>query len=168
MTLASSVSGFPLERKIRTKDYDLIYLVAFDSLPLTINMTDGTLSDDKVLEKLDQIIKLLTPAPAPPPAKGMRKEFVNFLEQYKVLGLAVAFILGLYLGAVVQSLVKDLIMPVIGLVAPGLGNLATYSTTFRSQIFGLGDFAVAVITFIIVALVIFIIVKIATRYGLNK
>ena len=103
-------------------------------------MTDSTLSDDKALEKLDQIIKLLTPAPAPAPVKGMRKEFVFFLEQYKVLGLAVAFILGLYLGAVVQSLVKDLIMPVIGLAAPGLGNLATYAATFRNQIFGIGDF----------------------------
>src|SRR5579862_4439464 len=117
-------------------------------------MTDSTLSDDKVLDKLDQIIKLLTPAPAPPAPKGMRKEFVTFLEQYKVLGLAVAFILGVYLGAVVQSLVKDLIMPVIGLVAPGLGNLATYQATVNNQVFLLGDFAIAVITFIIVALVI--------------
>ena len=85
-----------------------------------------------------------------------------------MLGLAVAFIIGVYLGAVVLALVKDLIMPVIGLVAPGLGNLATYSATVNKQVFWLGDFAVAVITFIIVALVVFLIVKMATRFGLNK
>jgi large conductance mechanosensitive channel len=131
-------------------------------------MTDGSLSDDKALDKLDQIIKLLTPAPAPTPGKGTRKEFGFFLSQYKVLGLAVAFILGLYLGEVVLALVKDIIFPIIGLVAPGLGNLSTYTAVVNNQIFGLGDFAVSVITFIIVALVIFLIVKIATRYGLNK
>ncbi len=90
-------------------------------------MTDGSLSNDKALDKLDQIIKLLTPAPAAPKPKGMRNEFMEFLLQYKVLGLAVAFIIGVYLGAVVLALVKDLIMPIIGLVAPGLGNLSTYS-----------------------------------------
>jgi large conductance mechanosensitive channel len=131
-------------------------------------MTDSSLSDDKALDKLDQIIKLLTPAPAAPKPKGMRNEFTTFLSQYKVLGLAVAFILGVYLGAVVLALVKDLIMPIIGLVAPGLGNLSTYSATVNNQVFAIGDFLIAVITFIIVAIVIFIIVKIATRYGLNK
>jgi len=54
------------------------------------------------------------PAPPPPP-KGVWNEFKTFLEQYKVMGLAVAFIIGLYLGILVQSLVKDLLLPVIGL-----------------------------------------------------
>jgi large conductance mechanosensitive channel len=123
--------------------------------------------NDSVLAELKQIRQLLTPATSQPP-KGMRNEFMTFISQYKVLGLAVAFILGIYLGAVVLALVKDLIMPIIGLVAPGLGNLSTYATTVNNQVFGIGDFLVAVITFIIVAIVIFIIVKIATRYGLNK
>jgi large conductance mechanosensitive channel len=131
-------------------------------------MTDGSLSNDKALDKLDQIIKLLTPAPAAPKPKGMRNEFMEFLLQYKVLGLAVAFIIGVYLGAVVLALVKDLVMPVIGLVAPGLGNLSTYSAIVNKQVFAFGDFAVAVITFIIIVLVVFLIVKVATRVGLNK
>src|SRR3990170_538239 len=118
--------------------------------------------DEKMLNELKKIRELLEPkpaAPAPPPPKGMRNEFVDFISKYKVMGLAVAFILGLYLGAVVQALVKDLIMPIIGLALPGLGNLATYSLAVGSQLFGIGDFLVAVITFIIVAFVIFIIVK---------
>jgi len=43
------------------------------------------------------------------------------------MGLAVAFIMGVYLGALVQALVKDFIMPIIGwaLLGAGIGNLST-------------------------------------------
>jgi hypothetical protein len=105
-------------------------------------MTDGSLSNDKALDKLDQIIKLLTPAPAAPKPKGIRNEFMEFLLQYKVLGLAVAFIIGVYLGAVVLALFKDLVMPVICLVSPGLGKLSTYSAIVNKQVFAFGgDFS---------------------------
>jgi len=142
-------------------------------------------TDQKMLEKLEQIRQLLEPKPAPAapePPKGLWNEFKDFLSKYKVLGLAIAFIMGLYLGGVVQGLVKDLLLPAIGLAIPGLGNLATWkvgvpSTTFDSsgnpppgytgQIFGIGDFLVAVITFIIVAFVIFLIVKVAKRWKLE-
>ena len=120
-----------------------------------------------MLEELAKIRELLTPAPPPPPPKGMWKEFMDFVSKYKVMGLAVAFIIGLYLGALVQSLVSDLIIPVIGLALPGLGNLATYTVTVSSQAFGIGSFLVALITFIIVAFVIFILVKITKRWGIE-
>ena len=126
--------------------------------------------EDKMLNELKKIRELLEPkpaAPAPAPPKGMWNEFVDFISKYKVMGLAVAFILGLYLGGVVQALVKDLIMPVIGLAFPGLGNLATYSFAVGSQLFGVGDFLVAVITFIIVAFVIFILVKVTKKLGID-
>jgi large conductance mechanosensitive channel len=126
--------------------------------------------DDRVLEELRRIRELLEPKPAPPtppPPKGLWKEFVDFLSKYKVLGLAVAFIMGLYLGGLVQALVKDLILPIIGLAIPGLGNLSTYNITVFEQIFGVGDFLVALITFIIVAFVIFLIVKITKRWGIE-
>jgi large conductance mechanosensitive channel len=123
---------------------------------------------DEVVEELKKIEVLLTPTAAPKAGKGMKNEFLFFLQQYKVLGLAVAFIMGVYLGAVVLALVKDLIMPVIGLALPGIGNLASYTATLNNQVFGVGDFAVSVITFAIVALVIFLIVKVATRWGMNK
>jgi large conductance mechanosensitive channel len=126
--------------------------------------------DDEMLEELRQIRKLLEPKPAPPappPPKGLWKEFMDFLSKYKVMGLAVAFIMGVYLGALVQSLVKNLILPIIGLAIPGLGDLATYSVTVVNQNFGVGDFLVALITFIIVAFVIFIIVKITKKWGIE-
>ena len=75
----------------------------------------------------------------------------DFLNKYKVLGLAVAFIMGVYLGGLVQSLVADLLLPLIGLALPGLGDLSSYTIVSGSQVFGIGNFLVALITFIIVA-----------------
>ena len=126
--------------------------------------------DDDIVNELKAIKELLTPKPAPPPpppTKGLMNEFKHFISEYKVMGLAVAFILGLYLGILVQALVKDLIMPAIGLVIPGIENLATLTVTVFNQVFGIGDFTVAVITFIIVALVIFLIVKLTDRAGIK-
>jgi large conductance mechanosensitive channel len=137
--------------------------------------------EDKMLEELRKIRELLEPKPAPPPPKGLWNEFMDFFSKYKVMGLAVAFIMGLYLGNLVQALVTGLIMPIIGLAIPGLGNLATYKIAipwveldsqgnppadYIGQIFSIGNFLAALITFIIVAFVIFIVVKITKRWGI--
>lgn len=127
-------------------------------------MTQQLSTDDEILTELKEIRKLLTPAPAAAPPKGMKNEFMTFLLEYKVLGLAVAFIMGIYLGAVVKALVTDLILPIVTYVLPKGSNV----NTFMVGPFGIGDFANSVITFIIVALVIFLVVKIATKWGLNK
>jgi large conductance mechanosensitive channel len=139
--------------------------------------------EEEMLEELKKIRGLLETKPPPPPKKGLWNEFKSFLESYKVLGLAVAFIMGVYLGGLVQSLVKDLILPVVGLAIPGLGNLATFKIAvpdtaldaqgnpidpaYAGQLFGIGNFFVALITFIIVAFVIFIIVKITKKWGMQ-
>jgi large conductance mechanosensitive channel len=142
--------------------------------------------DEEILEVLKEIKALLEPKPpppAPPPKKGLWNEFLDFISRYKVLGLAVAFIMGVYVGQVVQSLVKDLLMPLIGLLIPGLGNLSTFKIavpptaldaegkpidpTWTGQLFGIGNFLVAIITFIIVAFVIFLIVKITKKWGIE-
>jgi len=126
---------------------------------------------DEVVEELRQIRKLLEPKPAPPtppPAKkSLMDEFKDFLKNYKVLGLAVAFIMGLYLGNLVQSLVKAFIMPLIGLAIPNMADLATLRVEVGSQYFLIGEFLVNLITFIIVAFVIFLIVKLAKRMKID-
>jgi large conductance mechanosensitive channel len=125
--------------------------------------------ENEILEELKQIRELLAAKPAPPPPapKGLWNEFKAFIENYKVMGLAVAFILGLYLGQLVQSMVTDLIMPVIGLLLPGMDNLSTLKVLVDTQEFGVGGFLVALITFIIVAFVIFILVKVTKRWGIK-
>ena len=80
--------------------------------------TTTAANTDELVQELRKIRELLTPAPAPHPV-GMKNEFLTFLSQYKVMGLAVAFILGIYLGQVVQKLVSDLIMPIVNLALPG-------------------------------------------------
>jgi len=121
--------------------------------------------DQKILDELKKIREALEakPAPAPVPPKGLWNEFKDFLSKYKVFGLAVAFIIGLYLGTLIQALVKDLLLPAIGLLIPGITNLATYT----SGVFNIGDFLVALITFLIVALVIFVIVKVVKKWGVE-
>ncbi len=121
-----------------------------------------------MLNELKQIRELLTPKPSPPspPPKGMWNEFKAFLENYKVMGLAVAFIMGVYLGNLVQSLTKDLLLPAIGLALP-VSDLSSYQYTLEEQVFGVGNFLVALITFIIVAFVIFILVKITKKWGIK-
>lgn len=125
--------------------------------------------DDEMLEELKRIRTLLEPkpTPSPQPPKGMWAEFLDFLSKYKVMGLAVAFIIGLYLGALVQALVTDLLMPLIGLAVPGMANLSDYALLIANQSFTVGHFLAALITFIIVACVVFILVKIAKRWGME-
>ena len=119
--------------------------------------------ETEMLEELKKIRGLLEKPPAPTPPKGLWNEFKDFIGKYKVFGLAVAFILGLYLGALVQALVSDLLLPAIGLAIPGMTDLATYA----SGAFTIGHFLVALITFVIVAFVVFIAVKVAKRWGLD-
>ena len=120
-----------------------------------------TTTSDEMVQELRKIRELLTPPAAPTP-KGMKNEFLTFLSQYKVMGLAVAFILGIYLGLVVQKLVSDLIMPIVTLALPG-----TSWETLSLGPFLVGDFAGSVLTFVIVALVIFLIVKLTIKWGVR-
>jgi large conductance mechanosensitive channel len=118
--------------------------------------------EDKMLEELTKIREILTPAPPPPPPKGVVDEFKSFIKKYQVLGLAVAFIMGLYVGAVVQALVDDIIMPLVTLFMPDVAWEELVIGVFR-----IGHLIGTLITFLIVALVVFLIVKIATRIGID-
>jgi large conductance mechanosensitive channel len=123
--------------------------------------------EDEMLAELRKIREAVEKAPPAQPPKGLWNEFKDFLSKYKILGLAIAFVLGLYLGTLVQALVVDFIMPLIGLAIPGISNLATYTVTVLNQAFGIGDFLVALITFVIVAFIVFLVVKVAKRWRID-
>ena len=105
----------------------------------------STATNDDLLNELREIKKLLTPAPAAAAPKGIWNEFKSFLEQYKVLGLAVGFIMGLYLGNLVKALVTDLVLPIVALFLPPGTDINTY----KIGPFGVGDFFNNLLTFIL-------------------
>ncbi|MEM5879302.1 MAG: large conductance mechanosensitive channel protein MscL [Candidatus Aenigmatarchaeota archaeon] len=93
---------------------------------------------------------------------GLLKEFMDFLKEYKVLPLAIAFIMGIAITALIQSLVNDIIMPVITLLLPGEDwKAATF--TIGPVVLKWGSFLSAVINFVIIAFVVFLIAKFALR-----
>jgi len=119
--------------------------------------------EDEMLAELKKISAALEKAPPPAPPKGLWNEFKDFLSKYKIFGLAIAFIIALYLGTLVQALVADLLLPAIGYLIPGINNLSTVTV----GPFAIGDFLVALITFIIVALIAFLAVKVAKRWKID-
>jgi large conductance mechanosensitive channel len=89
---------------------------------------------------------------------SMIKEFMDFLYEYKVIGLAIAFIIGVAATALIQSLVNNILMPIITFMIPG-GSWQTATVTIGPIVISWGKFLADLIYFIIVALVVFIIAK---------
>lgn len=90
----------------------------------------------------------------------MLKEFKEFAMRGNVLDLAVGVIIGGAFGKIVGSLVNDILMPLIGSILGGI-NLADKAIMIGDAMVKWGSFIQAVIDFIIIAFVIFLIVKAA-------
>ena len=112
----------------------------------------------------------------------MISEFRNFIARGNVLDLAVAVIVGAAFATIVASLTDDIIMPLIGAVFGGLdfanyftllaplpdgfrGNPASYADvkTSGAAVIGWGQFISVLINFLILAFVIFLLVRYANR-----
>jgi len=124
-----------------------------------------------MLEELRKIREAVTPRPAPPapPPKGLLAEFKDFIGKAGVLGLAIGFIMGTYIGKVVSALVQDLIMPIPGAMIPGGDwKKAVVSLPVGAGMnFAVGDFVGVIVDFLIIAGVIFLITKYAGKMGLK-
>jgi len=92
----------------------------------------------------------------------MLKEFKEFVMRGNVLDLAVAVIIGGAFGKIVSSLVNDILMPLIGLVLGGI-NFSEMALTVGSAVVAWGAFVQAIVDFIIIAFVIFLIIKSANK-----
>lgn len=88
----------------------------------------------------------------------MLKEFREFVMRGNVLDLAVAVIIGGAFGKIVGSLVNDIIMPFIGLLMGGI-DFSGLSSTVGEAVIMWGMFIQSVIDFLIIAFVIFLLVK---------
>jgi large conductance mechanosensitive channel len=87
----------------------------------------------------------------------MLKEFKDFLFRGNIVELAVAFVMGLAFAAVVNSLVNDLVMPVIAMII-GKPNFSDLTFTINDAQFRYGAFITAVISFVAIALAVFFFV----------
>lgn len=88
----------------------------------------------------------------------MAKEFMTFLKNYGVIGLAIAVIIGGKANAMVDAVVKELLMPFVGLLLPS-GDWRTLAVTVGETKFGVGPVLAALIDFFIVAMVVFVFAK---------
>lgn len=116
--------------------------------------------------------KVITKEEVSGKAKGFWKEFSEFAMKGNVVDLAIGLIIGSAFTSIVNSLVKDIITPLIGAITGGLNysewfvslDGVKYATLAEAETAGAailtyGNFITAVINFLIVALVIFIVFK---------
>ena len=106
----------------------------------------------------------------------MITEFKNFIARGNVVDMAVGIIIGAAFTAIVSSLVGDLINPVIAILTGGIDfsgwfyalNGESYAsltaaTDAGAPVFAIGKFVMAVINFLIIAFVVFLLVKMVNR-----
>ena len=102
----------------------------------------------------------------------MLKEFKEFIQRGSVIDLAVAFIMGSAFGAIVSSLVKDIVMPIVGVLLGGVDFTSLFITLKGGPYASLADaqkagaatinygvFINTIITFLIVAFAMFLLIK---------
>ncbi|MGB0383608.1 MAG: large-conductance mechanosensitive channel protein MscL [Ardenticatenaceae bacterium] len=88
----------------------------------------------------------------------MLNEFRKFINRGNVVDLAVAVVLGAAFGAIVTSLVDDIIMPLIGILLGGV-DFTGLSLTVGSAVLTYGNFIQAILNFLIIAFAVFMLVR---------
>lgn len=127
------------------------------------------MAEKETLEELIKIRKLLEPKPAPPePEKktGFWNEFIEFINKYGVVGLAVGFIIGGASKDLLNALVADILMPVITFFIPG-GAWREATLALGPIVMSIGHFTGVLLDFLIIALIVFIIMDQLKKTNLN-
>jgi large conductance mechanosensitive channel len=88
----------------------------------------------------------------------MMKEFRDFVLKGNVLDLAVAVVMGGAFGAIITSLVNDILMPIIGVLMGGV-DFASLSVMVGDAVIAYGKFLQAVVNFLLIALSLFLVIK---------
>ncbi len=93
---------------------------------------------------------------------GLVREFRDFAVKGNVLDLAVGVIIGGAFGKIVESLVRDVLMPVLGLFLGGV-DFSGLSVRVRDAAVRYGSFVQAVFDFTIIAFALFLVIRAANR-----
>ncbi len=88
----------------------------------------------------------------------MLKEFKAFVSRGNVIDLAVAVILGAAFGAIIKSLVDDIIMPLVGIVLGGV-DFTTLTFQVGNATLTYGNFIQAIVNFLVIAFALFLIIR---------
>ena len=91
-------------------------------------------------------------------------EFKDFIAKGNVLDLAVGVVIGSAFGKIVSSIVDDIIMPLVGIIIGGV-DFSGLSAKIGNATIKYGNFIQNVIDFLIIALCIFIFIKIISRFN---
>lgn len=86
-------------------------------------------------------------------------EFKKFAFKGNVVDLAIGVVIGAAFGKIVDSLVKDVIMPLVSTVLPGEGGYTSWTATINGVAVPYGRFIAELINFLIVAWVLFVFIK---------
>ena len=97
----------------------------------------------------------------------MIKEFKEFINKGNVMDMAVGVIIGAAFGAIITSLVNDIIMPLVGIITGGV-DVTNLSVKVGDATLAYGNFIQAIINFLIIALVIFLMVKAVNKLTKKK
>ena len=100
-------------------------------------------------------------------AKGLIKEFKEFISKGNVIDMAVGVIIGSAFGKIVSSLVNDIFMPLIGVIIGGI-DFTNLTLKVKDASINYGMFIQNIIDFLIVALCVFIFVKIINKLNFKK
>ena len=92
------------------------------------------------------------------------KEFRNFISKGNVVDLAVGVIIGTAFGKIVTSLVNDILMPLVGIVIGGI-DFTNLTLKVKDATINYGIFIQNIIDFLIVALCIFVFVKVISKFN---
>ncbi len=101
-------------------------------------------------------------------AQSALADFMEFIREQGVVGLATAVVLGAAVTKLVGSLVNDIINPIIGILLGKAGDLASYTITIGTAEIRWGSFVNAIIDFVIIALVVYFGLKILKLDKLDK
>ena len=97
----------------------------------------------------------------------MIKEFKEFISKGNVLDLAIGVVMGTAFSGIVTSLVNDIIMPLVGLIIGGIDFTGMKATVGDASI-AYGNFIQNIVNFLIIALSIFLFVKLISKITRKK
>jgi len=89
---------------------------------------------------------------------GMLKEFKEFAMRGNIVDLAIAVIIGGAFGKIVTAFTESIVMPIIALIV-GKGGMSGLTLTIGSTVFPVGVLLQAVIDFLLIAFVLFMMIK---------